>query len=56
MMLATEPDLLLLDEPLAGLGHDEARRVVELLTRVARGRTLILVEHDMMQCSASRTA
>ncbi len=47
MMLATEPTLLLLDEPLAGLGHDEALRVVDLLRRVARGRTAILVEHDM---------
>jgi branched-chain amino acid transport system ATP-binding protein len=47
MMLATEPTLLLLDEPLAGLGHDEALRVVALLTEVARGRTVILVEHDM---------
>jgi branched-chain amino acid transport system ATP-binding protein len=47
MMLATDPTLLLLDEPLAGLGHDEALRVVELLRKVARGRTVILVEHDM---------
>jgi branched-chain amino acid transport system ATP-binding protein len=47
MMLATEPALLLLDEPLAGLGHDEALRVVDLLRRVGRGRTTILVEHDM---------
>jgi branched-chain amino acid transport system ATP-binding protein len=47
MMLATEPSLLLLDEPLAGLGHDEALRVVELLRKVARGRTVVLVEHDM---------
>jgi len=47
MMLATEPSLLLLDEPLAGLGHDEALRVMELLRKVARGRTVILVEHDM---------
>jgi branched-chain amino acid transport system ATP-binding protein len=47
MMLATEPSLLLLDEPLAGLGHDEALRVVELLRKIARGRTVILVEHDM---------
>jgi branched-chain amino acid transport system ATP-binding protein len=47
MMLATEPTLLLLDEPLAGLGHDEALRVVDLLKQVARGRTVILVEHDM---------
>jgi branched-chain amino acid transport system ATP-binding protein len=47
MMLATEPSLLLLDEPLAGLGHDEALRVVDLLRKVARGRTVVLVEHDM---------
>jgi len=47
MMLATGPHLLILDEPLAGLGHDEARTVVELLREVARNRTLILVEHDM---------
>jgi len=47
MMLATEPQLLLLDEPLAGLGHDEARTIVELLQKVARNRTAILVEHDM---------
>jgi len=47
MMLATEPAVLLLDEPLAGLGHDEAQRVVDLLRAVSRGRTVILVEHDM---------
>jgi branched-chain amino acid transport system ATP-binding protein len=47
MMLATEPSLLLLDEPLAGLGHDEALRIVELLRKVAGGRTVVLVEHDM---------
>ncbi len=47
MMLATEPQLLLLDEPLAGLGHDEALAVVDLLAAVARDHTLVLVEHDM---------
>ena len=47
MVLATEPSLLLLDEPLAGLGHDEALRIVALLREVARDRTLVLVEHDM---------
>ena len=47
MILATGPELLLLDEPLAGLGHDEAERIVELLRRLAAGHTLILVEHDM---------
>ena len=47
MVLATEPELLLVDEPLAGLGHDETRTVLELLREVARQRTLVLVEHDM---------
>jgi branched-chain amino acid transport system ATP-binding protein len=47
MMLATEPSLLLVDEPLAGLGHDEARTIIDLLREVARDRTLVLVEHDM---------
>jgi len=47
MMLATAPRLLLLDEPLAGLGHDEALGIVDLLREVAREHTLILVEHDM---------
>jgi branched-chain amino acid transport system ATP-binding protein len=47
MILATEPELLLLDEPLAGLGHDESISVIALLREVSRGRTLVLVEHDM---------
>jgi branched-chain amino acid transport system ATP-binding protein len=47
MILATEPQLLLLDEPLAGLGHDEALSAVALLREVARNRTLVLIEHDM---------
>ncbi|ROR32469.1 ABC transporter ATP-binding protein [Inmirania thermothiophila] len=47
MMLATEPELLLLDEPLAGMGPEESRQVVALLERLAADHTLILVEHDM---------
>ena len=47
MMLATGPRLLLLDEPLAGLGHDEALGIVALLRELSRGHTLVLVEHDM---------
>jgi branched-chain amino acid transport system ATP-binding protein len=47
MVLATDPELLLLDEPVAGLSHDEAQRIVALLRDIARERTLILVEHDM---------
>jgi branched-chain amino acid transport system ATP-binding protein len=47
MMLATEPELLLLDEPLAGMGTEEAHQVVDLLRRLAAEHTLILIEHDM---------
>jgi branched-chain amino acid transport system ATP-binding protein len=47
MMLATDPQLLLVDEPLAGLGHGEAETVLALLRDVARERTLVLIEHDM---------
>jgi branched-chain amino acid transport system ATP-binding protein len=47
MLLALEPVLLLLDEPLAGLSHDEALELVDLLRKIARERTLVLVEHDM---------
>ena len=47
MMLATEPELLLLDEPLAGMGTDESQKVVELIQRLAEVHTVILIEHDM---------
>jgi branched-chain amino acid transport system ATP-binding protein len=47
MMLATEPELLLLDEPLAGMGSEESKQVIELLRLLAREHTLILIEHDM---------
>src|SRR5262245_50782026 len=47
MALATRPRLLLLDEPVAGMGVDESQRMVQLL-RALRGRhTIVLVEHDM---------
>jgi branched-chain amino acid transport system ATP-binding protein len=47
MVLATEPELLLLDEPLAGMGTEEAAGIVELLRRLARSHTIVLIEHDM---------
>lgn len=47
MMLATEPELLLLDEPLGGMGTDESQKMVELIKRLAIERTIILIEHDM---------
>ena len=47
MMLATQPELLLLDEPLAGMGTDESQKVIELIKQLAREHTVILIEHDM---------
>ena len=45
--LATKPQLLLLDEPMAGLGATESSRMVKLLADLRREVTIILVEHDM---------
>ncbi len=45
--LATQPKLLLLDEPLAGTGNEESQRVVETLRRLKDRLTIVLIEHDM---------
>jgi branched-chain amino acid transport system ATP-binding protein len=47
MTLATDPQVLLLDEPLAGMGTAEAERMVELLLRLKKQHAMMLVEHDM---------
>ncbi|MEO8855464.1 MAG: ABC transporter ATP-binding protein [Burkholderiaceae bacterium] len=47
MVLAAEPKLLLLDEPMAGMSHQESGKVVELLQGLKRRYTILLVEHDM---------
>ena len=47
LSLATAPSLLLLDEPLAGMSPRERMETVKLLKAIRRGRTLIVVEHDM---------
>ena len=47
MALATRPRLLLLDEPMAGMGPDESQRMIELLRTLKGGQTILLVEHDM---------
>jgi branched-chain amino acid transport system ATP-binding protein len=45
--LMTDPAILLLDEPLAGVGEKEIARTMEVITRVAKGRTVILIEHNI---------
>jgi branched-chain amino acid transport system ATP-binding protein len=47
MALATAPRLLLLDEPMAGMGPDESSRMVALLGELKREQTIVLIEHDM---------
>lgn len=47
MTLATAPQVLLLDEPLAGMGQAEAERMVELLLAIKPDHAMMLVEHDM---------
>jgi branched-chain amino acid transport system ATP-binding protein len=47
MCLATRPRVLLLDEPLAGMGAEESERMLALLERLKREHAVLLVEHDM---------
>ena len=45
--MAMEPRLMLLDEPTQGMGHEDVERVTALIKRVAEGRTVLMVEHNM---------
>jgi len=45
--LAMEPELMLLDEPTAGMGHEDVDRIKNLIKEVAAGRTVLMVEHNM---------
>jgi len=47
LALASKPRLLLLDEPMAGMGKDESARMVKLIARLRASTTVLLVEHDM---------
>jgi branched-chain amino acid transport system ATP-binding protein len=45
--LALEPDLMLLDEPTQGMGHEDVSRVTQLIKQVSASRTVLMVEHNM---------
>ena len=45
--LAMEPELMLLDEPTQGMGHEDVHRVTALIKQVSAGRTILMVEHNM---------
>ena len=45
--LALDPELMLLDEPTQGMGHEDVGRVVDLIRKVAAGRTIMMVEHNL---------
>ncbi|MDN8616430.1 ABC transporter ATP-binding protein [Variovorax ginsengisoli] len=45
--IAVNPRMLLLDEPMAGLGREDIERVAEIIRRIARGRTVLMVEHNL---------
>jgi branched-chain amino acid transport system ATP-binding protein len=47
MALATNPDLILLDEPTAGMSRDETHNAVEMIKRLTAGKTVVVIEHDM---------
>jgi branched-chain amino acid transport system ATP-binding protein len=45
--LALDPELMLLDEPLAGMGHEDIEHIANLIRRVAAERTVVMVEHNL---------
>jgi branched-chain amino acid transport system ATP-binding protein len=47
LALATRPKLVLLDEPMAGMGPEESQRMIALISRIRASVTVLLVEHDM---------
>ena len=47
MALATQPHLLLLDEPMAGMGTEEGRKILKILQKLKKTKTILLIEHDM---------
>ncbi len=53
MLLAQEPQLLLVDERFAGMTDAESEQTAELLREINRTRSVVVVEHDMASCARS---
>jgi branched-chain amino acid transport system ATP-binding protein len=47
LAMTTDPDLVMLDEPTAGMSRDETHHAVELIRRLTEGKTMVIIEHDM---------
>ena len=47
LAIASNPDVILLDEPMAGMSHAETQYMVSLIRKVSEGKTLLMIEHDM---------
>jgi branched-chain amino acid transport system ATP-binding protein len=47
MALATDPEVVMLDEPTAGMSKDETHYAVELIRKLTEGKTAVIIEHDM---------
>jgi branched-chain amino acid transport system ATP-binding protein len=47
LTIASDPEMILLDEPTAGMSMDETRQAIKLIDRVTKGKTLVIIEHDM---------
>ncbi len=47
LVLALDPKVMLLDEPTAGMGIEDVDRTIELVRRIASGRTVVFVDHNM---------
>jgi branched-chain amino acid transport system ATP-binding protein len=45
--LALDPEMMLLDEPMAGMGHEDVDRIAALIRRFAANRTILMVEHNL---------
>ncbi len=50
--VALEPEMLLLDEPMAGMGHEDIDRITELIREIGRTRTILMVEHNLSVVSS----